>query len=78
MPNKANAKTVNRKMGLVPKGRVKPGPPKDGRLKNNTGDRYKYWSPWLACSMPTVSAGWPGVLACATGTCCKRVVISNT
>ena len=40
MPNKANGKMVNRRLGLAPKGRVKPGPPKDGRLKNNKGDKY--------------------------------------
>ena len=40
MPNKANGKTINRRLGLAPKGRVKPGPPKDGRLKNNKGDKY--------------------------------------
>ena len=40
MPNKANGKTVNRRLGLAPKGRVKPGPPKDGRLKNNRPGKY--------------------------------------
>ena len=39
MPNKngsgGTAKRVNRKLGYKPKGRVKPGKPKDGRLREN-------------------------------------------
>ena len=40
MPSKNDIKRVNRALRNNPRGRVKPGPPKDGRLRNNKSGKY--------------------------------------